>query len=67
MARVTGRLLGILIFLGILLGGLELGLRVFPAELIPVDWLKRFQQSAARDRRAAGVAEPASDVGVAAR
>ena len=34
MARVTRRLLGILIFLGILLGGLELGLRAFPAELI---------------------------------
>jgi len=43
MARVIGRLLGISLFVGILLGGLELGLRAFPAELIPVGWLKRFQ------------------------
>jgi hypothetical protein len=33
----------LLIFVGILLGGFELGLRAFPAELIPVGWLKRFQ------------------------
>jgi hypothetical protein len=68
MARVTGRLLGILIFLGIFLGGLELGLRAFPAELIPVDWLKRFQSNLRLEiAEAAGVAEPASVVGVAAR
>ena len=43
MWRVTKRLVGILVFFGILLGGFELGLRAFPAELIPVGWLKRFQ------------------------
>jgi hypothetical protein len=43
MARVTERLLGLLAFVAILLGGLEFGLRAFPAELIPVGWLKRFQ------------------------
>jgi hypothetical protein len=37
------RLIGILMFAAILLGGLEIGLRAFPAELIPVGWLKRFQ------------------------
>jgi hypothetical protein len=43
MWRVTRRLIGFLVFVGILLGGFELGLRAFPAELIPVGWLKRFQ------------------------
>src|ERR671919_2016891 len=43
MGRVTRRLIGVLVFVGILLGGFELGLRAFPAELIPVGWLKRFQ------------------------
>jgi hypothetical protein len=42
MLGVTRRLVGILVF-GILLAGLEVGLRAFPAELIPVGWLKRFQ------------------------
>ncbi len=37
------RLIGILVFVAILAGGLEIGLRAFPAELIPVGWLKRFQ------------------------
>lgn len=43
MWRTTRRLVGIFVFIGILLGGLEVGLRAFPAELIPVGWLKRFQ------------------------
>lgn len=43
MWRVTRRLVGIFVFVGILLGGLEVGLRAFPAELIPVGWLKSFQ------------------------
>lgn len=30
-------------FAAILVGGLEIGLRAFPAELIPISWLKRFQ------------------------
>jgi len=41
--RLARRLAGILVFTGILLGGLEVGLRAFPAELIPMSWLKRFQ------------------------
>jgi hypothetical protein len=32
----TRRVVGVLLFGGILLGGLELGLRASPAELIPV-------------------------------
>src|SRR5919106_909054 len=43
MGRVTRRLIGVLVFVGILLGGFEIGLRAFPAELIPVGWLKRFR------------------------
>jgi hypothetical protein len=41
--RGIERLIAILVSAGILLGGLEVGLRAFPAELIPVGWLKRFQ------------------------
>ena len=41
--RLARRLAGILVFTGILLGGLEAGLRAFPEELIPIGWLKRFQ------------------------
>ena len=43
MWRVTRRLVGILVFAGIMVAGLEVGLRAFPAELIPIGWLKRFQ------------------------
>jgi hypothetical protein len=43
MWRIAKRLAGILVFVGTLLGGLEVGLQAFPAELIPVGWLKRFQ------------------------
>jgi hypothetical protein len=42
MRRVR-RLVGIFVFVGILLGGLEFGLRAFPGELIPLGWLKRMQ------------------------
>lgn len=41
--RLARRLAGIAVFAGILLGGLEAGLRIFPGELIPMSWLKRFQ------------------------
>jgi len=41
--RVAKGLVGGLVFVGVLLGGLEMGLRAFPGELIPVGWLKRFQ------------------------
>ena len=43
MWRVTKGLLGVLVFSGILLGGLELGLRAFPGTLIPAGWLKSFR------------------------
>ena len=43
MWRVTKRLVGVLVFVGILVAGLEMGLRAFPGELIPIGWLKRFQ------------------------
>ncbi len=42
MWRGARLLLGILTFCAILASGVELGLRAFPAELIPVGWLKRF-------------------------
>ena len=41
--RMIQRLIGTIIFVAILLGGLEVGLRAFPAELIPTGWLQRFQ------------------------
>lgn len=43
MWQITRRMAGILVVAAILLGGLEVGLRAFPAELIPMSWLKRFQ------------------------
>ena len=43
MVRVARGFLGILVFVGILLGGVELGLHALHAEVIPVGWLKRFQ------------------------
>jgi hypothetical protein len=42
MRRGARLLVGILTFCGIFVGGVELGLRAFPSELIPVGWLKRF-------------------------
>jgi len=41
--RITKWFLGILVPVGLALGGLEIGLRAFPAELIPLNWLKRFE------------------------
>jgi hypothetical protein len=41
--RMIQRLVGSVVFVAILLGGLEVGLRAFPAELIPTAWLQRFQ------------------------
>ena len=44
MWQITKRLGGILALVVIVFGGLEVGLRTFPGELIPVGWLKRFQR-----------------------
>lgn len=43
MWRAIRQLIGILVFVGILLSSLEVGLRAFPGELIPLGWLKRFR------------------------
>jgi hypothetical protein len=41
--RIIKRLVAVLVPVALVLGGLEAGLRAFPAELIPLGWLKRFQ------------------------
>jgi hypothetical protein len=40
--RITKGLISVVVPVGLVVGGLELGLRAFPAELIPLGWLKRF-------------------------
>jgi hypothetical protein len=54
--RKIQRLIGTIIFLAILLGGLKVGLRAFPAELIPMGWLQRFQDDLRTE-----IAQPARD------
>ena len=41
MKKIFGKLLGVLVFAGIILGGLEIGLRAMP-DVIPLKLLKRF-------------------------
>ena len=41
--RTFERVLGVLVFAGIVLVGLEMALRAFPGALVPLDWLKRFR------------------------
>ena len=44
MSRAFRMVVGWLVFAAILLLGLEIGLRAFPGELIPLTYLKRFQK-----------------------